>query len=137
MYLIKNNSKQIRNILKFVDILILNYEEIQELVGGEYSISECFKRAIKLGPNLVIITDGSNGAYCFDGENEYFQKALTEKVVDTTGAGDSFAGTFFYFYSKGYGIKRAMKYASRNAASVIEYKGAQAGLKYYSDLVKE
>ena len=34
---------------------------------------------------------------------EYYQEAIKPKrVVDATGAGDSFGGTFFYFYSNGY-----------------------------------
>ena len=137
LYLIKNKSKQIREILKYIDILILNYEEMQEIVNGDYSISDCFKLAIKLGPKILIITDGANGAYCYDGKKEYFQKAIPTKVVDTTGAGDSFAGTFFYFYSKGYGIRKSMEFAVKNSANVIKYKGAQLGLMYYQDLVKK
>ncbi len=136
LYLIKNKKKELRILLKYVDILILNYEEIEELVG-EGSISDCLIRGYKLGPKLVIITDGKNGAFAFDGNKEYHQKAFHSKVVDTTGAGDSFAGTFFYFYSKGFGIKKSLKYAAMNSASVVGFKGTTKGLKFYDELIKE
>lgn len=137
LYLIKNQSAKVRTMLKNISILVLNYQEAEGLVG-DGSISFCLKGIYKTMQNgVVIITDGSNGSYAFDGKKEYYQPIIKpKKVIDTTGAGDSFAGTFFYFYSKGYGIKKALLYASKNASSVVEYKGAQPGLKYFEDLVK-
>lgn len=135
LYLIKNESSKIKNMLKNVHILILNYQEAESLVG-DGTISYCLKEIYKImGKGVIIITDGANGSYAYDGEKEYYQPIIKpKKVVDTTGAGDSFGGTFFYFYSKGFGIKKALLFASKNASSVVEYKGAQQGLKYYEDL---
>jgi len=60
-----------------------------------------------------------------------------KKICDTTGAGDCFASTFFYFFSKGFGISKSLEYSAKNAASVISKKGAHDGLLYYDDLVKK
>jgi len=136
LYLIKTETKKIKQLLKNIDILILNYEEAEFLIGFD-KIGICLKKLKEIVNKIVIITDGSNGAYLYDGKKEYFQKASKpKKIIDTTGAGDSFAATFFYFYLKGYELKKAMEIASKNSANVISYKGAQEGLMYFEDIMK-
>lgn len=132
-YLIKV-EKSISRLIKNVDVLILNYEEAQDLSKKE-KISECLKTLHDVGPKVVIITDGSRGVYAYDGKNEYFEKAIKTQVLDSTGAGDSFAGTFFFFYSKSSSIRKALRFAAKNAASVVSKKGSTDGLKYYEDLL--
>ena len=86
---------------------------------------------------IVIITNGKEGAYAYDGKKQYFQEIIKPKrVEDSTGAGDAFGSTFFYFYSIEYPIEKAMYYAAKNASSVVEKKGAQDGLLHYDDLIK-
>ncbi len=132
-YLIRN-EKSIMSLIKYSDILILNYEEAQMLVSGK-DVSDCLKKLFEKVTKVVVVTDGKNGAYAYDGKRQYHQDAFdVKKVVDATGAGDSFAGTFFYFYTKGYGVRIAMKYAAKNAASVVSTKGAQDGLLYLEDV---
>lgn len=135
-YLIKN-EKRVKSLIKNCDVLILNYDEAQEFTG-EKSISSCLKNIREYVIGIVIITDGSRGSFAYDGEREYFVKSVkANKVIDTTGAGDCYGGTFFYFYSKGFGIKKSMKYAAKNASSVVSKKGAQDGLQFYDDLIKD
>ncbi len=135
-YLIRNEKSKLKILIKNIDVLVLNFEEAEEFTS-KTRIGECLKAIFDLGPKIVVITDGSEGAYAYDGVKEFYQKAiLTKKVVDTTGAGDSFASTFFYFYVKGFGISKSMLYAAKNSSSVISKKGAQDGLLYYEDLVK-
>ncbi|MFW6285920.1 MAG: phosphoglycerate kinase [Nanoarchaeota archaeon] len=130
-------EKNLRNLLVNMDIVILNLDEA-ELLTGKTNITDCLKDIKNIVKEIVVITDGSNGAYAYDGNQEYFIKAQkVTKIVDTTGAGDSFGSTFFYFYVKGYGIQKALKYAVKNSANVIKYKGPQYGLLYYDDLHKK
>lgn len=90
------------------------------------------------GPEIVVITDGSNGACFYDGVNFYYQKITREKNhVDTTGIGDVYNSTFsagLLFY-KG-DIAKAAKLASKNAAHKIAYLGAQNGLLTKKQLMK-
>ena len=47
------------------------------------------------GPRIVVITDGKNGASCFDQENYYFiAPAPVLRIIETTGAGDAFGSGF-------------------------------------------
>lgn len=134
-YLIKEEKKKLKGLISYSDILILNYSEAQALVGAG-TISSCLRNIKRMVTKVVVITDGANGAYAFDGKKEYFQKAFPPKrVVDTTGAGDAFVGTFFYFYVKGYGIQKSLTYAARNSSSLISHKGSQEGLLGYKDLL--
>ena len=113
----------------------MNLEEAQEYSGKE-SLTDCLQ-FIKKKCEVVVITDGAHGAYAYDGNEEYFVPSVKpKKIIDTTGAGDSFAGTFFYFYVKNFGIKKSLQMAAKNASSVVECKGAQAGLRYYDDIVR-
>lgn len=136
--LVQKESK-LKNLINQCDILILNYEEAQAFLKNDTpSVSACLQKLKKLVNELVIITDGSNGSYCYDGDREYFTKAIKpKKIIDTTGAGDSFGGTFFYFYSKGYGVEKSLEFAATNSSSVVSKKGAQPGLLDYKEILKK
>jgi sugar/nucleoside kinase (ribokinase family) len=81
-----------------------------------------------LGPKLVVITDGSNGAYAFDGQKYYFMKARSKKVINTLGVGDAFGSalTSALIYDKN--IKEALTWGIENSAAVVGEIGAQKGL---------
>ena len=101
-------------------------------------MEECIVKTQAMGPNLVVVTDGTHGTNAGFGKNRYFQSAKEAKnVVDTTGAGDCFAATFFYFYAKGYGTKSSLLYASINSANLITKVGTDNGLLGYNELVKK
>lgn len=120
-------EKNLDLLIKYCDILVLNYEEAQEYSKKE-KLSDCLKE-IKKNCEVVVITDGSHGAYAYDGKKEYFVPSVKpKKVIDTTGAGDSFAGTFFYFYVRSKDIKHSMEMAAKNSSSVVGTKGAHEGL---------
>lgn len=130
------SEKSLKTLLKNIDVVVLNLEEA-EMLCSKNRISDCLKEIHKLVREIVVITDGSNGAYAYDGKEEYFVPSVkVSKIVDTTGAGDCFSGTFFYFWSKGYGIKKAMHFAAKNSANTIKYKGPLYGLYYYDEIIK-
>lgn len=136
MYLIKEEKRNLDKLIGLCDIIIFNFDEAKELTGDR-DISSCLRSVYAKGVKLVVITDGSNGSYAYNGEEEYYQKSKEPKiVVDTTGAGDCFAGTFFYFYAKRYGIKAALQYASWNASALITKNGTQNGLLTFNELTK-
>lgn len=136
MYLIKEEGKSLQKLIKFIDILIFNFDEAKELTGDR-DMSSCLRSVYTMGPKLVVITDGVHGSYAYNGKEEVFQKAkVPKKVVDTTGAGDCFAATFFFFYAKKYGIKPALQYASWNASALITKNGTQNGLLTFKELAK-
>ncbi len=134
LYQIKENKERLKKILKQVDILVLNKEEAEELVGIGKDLLVALK---KLGPAIVCITDGKQGVNIFDGEKIYFEKAHKVKVIETTGAGDAFAVGFVVGMIKFNDIEKAAHIGMLNAESVIQHKGAKVGLLTWNELTKK
>lgn len=99
-------------------------------------VSELMIQFFKHGVKNVAITDGKNGSQASDGKRLYFCPVVTQKKVDTLGAGDAFASGFTSALILGESLKNALKYGTLNANSVISYFGAQAGLLPLSTMLK-
>jgi sugar/nucleoside kinase (ribokinase family) len=85
------------------------------------------QKFLQAGVKKVIITDGRRGAQVFT-ENEHLISLPQEvPVVDTLGAGDSFAVGFVAAALHGENLAQQMAWGSFNAASVIQKFGAQPG----------
>jgi sugar/nucleoside kinase (ribokinase family) len=91
---IEGKNASLRKLLKMIDILFINEEEIKMLTGERY-IFDAAKKVLQMGPNLVIIKRGEYGSLAIKKDFCFFAPIFpTEKVMDTTGAGDSFSGGF-------------------------------------------
>lgn len=134
-YIAKLGTKFLGKLLKHVNVLILNREEASYVVGA-YEIEHMLRLLRRLGPSVVVITDGKNGAYCFDGHCFYSAKPLKVKVVETTGAGDAFASAFVAGIIKGNDISHSIKMGISNSASVISGHGAKKKLLHWKDMQK-
>ena len=133
----KEKLKPIKDLIKKVDVLICNFDEAKYLLEKR-EINECLKDFNEIGVRTIIITDGAQGSYAFSEDINYYEKARPPKrVVDTTGAGDCFAATFFYFYSKKYNIQRCLYLASKNSSNFISKNGTQNGLLEFDEIVSK
>jgi sugar/nucleoside kinase (ribokinase family) len=133
-------------LLKEIDILVLNREEGAYLTGEKYyNWQTIFKTLDKLVPGLVIMTDGDNGAMASDGHNIWDVKAIKpETLVEKTGAGDAFLSGFVYglYKSKGFqvvetqpeAIETALRLGTINAYNVVRFVGASTGLFPFKNL---
>ena len=134
-YQIKDDKKCLESILKCLDLLIFNKEEAELLVGKD-GINKLLKKVYGLGPKIVCITDGKNGAYSYDGEYMYSIGVHNIKVVERTGAGDAFASSFLAGLIKGKDIEYCMQLGIANSESVIRYMGAKNKLLKWNEIVK-
>ncbi len=132
--------KGIAKILALTDILFLNKEEAIKILNVKYKISnikDILNELKKLGPKIVVITDGKNGSYCLDTNRNFYQHGIyPSKVVEKTGAGDAYSSGFLGALLQEKSIKQAMDWGARNAASVISKVGAQPGLLYKKNFEK-
>ncbi len=135
-YMAKLGFERLRNIISHLNILDLNKEEA-EYITGIKGIADNLKWLKNLVKEVVVITDGKNGAYAYDGSFFYRIRGRKTKVVETTGAGDAFASTFLYSYIKNKDISESLKLAMANAVSVVSNYGAQNGLLSSMDLKKK
>ena len=86
--------------------------------------------------DTAVITKGEKGAVCCVNNQVYSADAKVVNVVDTTGAGDQFAGGFLYGLSQGYSINNCLEIGIRLASSVISHMGARL-LVDPKDLIKD
>jgi len=91
---------ELKIVLKYVDILIVNDAEARQLTGL-FSLVKAAKAILQMGPKYLIIKKGEHGALLFHGTDVFFAPALPlEDVFDPTGAGDTFAGGFMGHLAK-------------------------------------
>jgi len=120
----------LKDVLKMVDLLIVNEEEARQL-SNEYSLVKAANKIREMGPKFLIIKKGEHGALLFHGNRVFFAPALPlEDVFDPTGAGDTFAGGFMGFLAKTKDLsfdnmKRAVIYGSAMASFCVEKFGPE------------
>ncbi len=119
-------------ILKNTDVLSLNKEEAEMLVKK----GNLFKGLRKLGPKIISITNGEKEGWIYDGNFLYSYLPHKVHVKEPTGAGDAFGSTFVAGLAKTNNIGKALKFAISNAESVVQSRGAHAGLLKWSELEK-
>ncbi len=84
----------LKSVISRVNVLMINDDEARQL-SGENSLINAAKEIHKLGPETVVIKKGEHGALMFENNKKFFTPAYPlDKVVDPTGAGDTFAGGF-------------------------------------------
>ena len=120
----------LKEVLKRIDVLIINDEEARQL-SGELSLLKAAAKIVGMGPRILIIKKGEHGALLFDGDKLFSAPALLlPKVVDPTGAGDTFAGGFMGYLAATddtsfANLKRAIIYGSAMASFVVEDFGTR------------
>jgi sugar/nucleoside kinase (ribokinase family) len=89
---IREQHPDLMQLLKRIDGLVMNDSEAKLLTSDENLVS-AGRKILDLGPKFVVIKKGEHGAMFFSEHETYVLPAFpTERVVDPTGAGDSFAG---------------------------------------------
>jgi ribokinase len=121
-----------KEFLKDVNYLMLNETEAQVYTGrnveNEQDAENAVRDLLSLGVPVVILTLGKRGALL--GADDQVTRVPTweVEVVDTTAAGDAFAGGFTVALSEGQSLKEAVKYANAVGALTVTRLGAQTSL---------
>jgi len=121
-----------QDILAKVDTLIVNEVEVQALTGLAVTDPLTARSAAASltdgGVHTVIITLGANGALLRTANDELFQPAFQVEVVDTTAAGDTFAGSYAACILAGSQPQDALNFASAASALAVTRLGAQTSI---------
>ncbi|MBU0461819.1 MAG: carbohydrate kinase family protein [Nanoarchaeota archaeon] len=137
-YLAEKGAKELKPMLEKLDVLIFNKEEAQAMLRTKTNdISILLKKTRQAGPSTVVITDGKEGAHCYDCNLYYFVPASKVKVIESTGAGDAFASGFVAGLVKGKDVEFSMKLGLANAQSVIRFVGAKNRLLSWTSALKD
>jgi sugar/nucleoside kinase (ribokinase family) len=146
--------KNIKELINKINVLFLNDDEASFLTNIKpycekpvfSSICSCAKLGLAQD-KIAVITKGKQGAAAFDGKFLYQIPAPKVKVVDATGAGDSFGSGFVAGLiqancgrsdlPQSWDIERALRLAMANAISNIRVFGANQGLLKKGDKIHD
>ena len=115
-------------VLKRVDLLIVNDEEIRQL-SGDWNVHRAARCVLEQGPRRVIVKRGEHGALLVEtGRSFYCPAYPLEEVFDPTGAGDCFAGGFLGYIARtgdtsSEGLRRAMVFGSAMGSFAVSSFG--------------
>ena len=104
-------------ITKYPKADLIVIDELEARLAAHDNVSPIEDVILALGFKKIIVTMGTQGAVGFDGAFER-SKALTNKVIDTMGAGDAFLSVVAPFAAAGLGMKDLLRIG--NAAGAIK-----------------
>jgi len=128
---IATKKKELLQVLKHIDCLVLNDGEARELTG-ECNLVKAARKIQEQGPGIVVIKKGEHGVLLFSGSKFFALPAYPlESVFDPTGAGDTFAGGMVGYLAKtgdlGFeNLKRAATYGTMVASFTVEDFGLES-----------
>ena len=133
-----NTLDNLLKIISKVDLICINDEEVIQLSGCK-DYKNGIKKILTMGPKYLIMKKGEYGSTLYSDNLEFFCPSFkVKKVIDPTGAGDSFAGAFagYLAESKNYtfeSISSALIYANAVASFCVEKFGIENMLNISKD----
>ncbi|HEV2104427.1 MAG TPA: PfkB family carbohydrate kinase [Candidatus Eisenbacteria bacterium] len=124
-YWIARKPDRVFDVLRRVDVALLNEEEARAL-AGETQLVRAAERLLEAGAHAVVIKKGEHGALYHSAEERFITPAYpVTALADPTGAGDSFAGGFLGMLARvgrhdGEALRQAMACGTAMASMAIE-----------------
>lgn len=118
-----------------VDILFCNSDEATDYGHGDLhqGIIELKKKT-----DLLVVTRGKEGAILFPKNQEHIDlEPFAVEAVDTTGAGDTFAGAFLYGLSQQYSLTKSGILANKTAAKCVSQFGPRLSKAQQTEILNE
>ncbi len=128
---IKFGTEELKGIYARTEIFFCNVEEAQMILNvTTREIKNLLGGIHNLGPKIVVITDGPNGAHVSYDNKVLFMPLYPDikPPYERTGAGDAYASTFVACIAQGKTVEEAITWAPINSMSVVQQIGAQKGL---------
>ncbi len=123
--------EKLADLYRVTELVACNKEEAERILAlGPTDVKELLAKMHALGPRMVLITDGPNGAYASDGTAVYQVPMYpdTKPPVDRTGAGDATTSTIVVALALGKPLDEALLWGPVNSMAVVQEIGAQKGL---------
>lgn len=126
---ISRGRADFRRTIELADLVLLSRAEWQELVGSRSP--DAWLRWVPAGPAVVGAKLGEEGALVLDRDSgiKVRRPPFTVRVVDPTGAGDTFCGAFVVEWIRSRRLDKAVAVALAAASVVIEEYGALGALR--------
>lgn len=133
------NPSPFDDAMRAIDLNKITYLLVNEVESTAYTgvtgTDELIKCIRSSYPDLkVVMTLGGRGCMYFDAEKIVRHPSFKVKAVDTTAAGDTFAGYLIAGICKNKPIETAIKYACAAAAIAVSKNGAASSIPLYSEV---
>lgn len=128
-----DNKDNVLEIISHSNMISGNMYEMEEI--KKYMKTSDLKNILKLGPEIILITYGKDGAKIITEKEKHNIKPIRCKAVDPSGAGDSFKAGFLSAIERGYNIREAAKIGSSTASFVVEQEGTQTNLPNWDSVL--
>lgn len=136
-YIVNTFSKDVTWMVNKADVVFGNRDEFEELstINGYRSMDDMIAELVSAyskshRPKIIVITDGSSPIVVYEGNKNGLDSWSVEvprvdndKIIDTTGAGDSFVAGFLYALMKGESVKSSVQFGCKIAGHVIQTIG--------------
>ena len=122
-------NEKIKDVLKKIDILLLNVEEASILTGISYEKEdEVIKKATKFCKEVLLVTQGVDGVVASSKGIFYRSKPILLDANDRTGAGDSFGSGFLSEFMRSGNVENSIQLGIANSTACLQKPGAKHGL---------
>jgi sugar/nucleoside kinase (ribokinase family) len=118
-----------------VDLLFCNLEEARSLTGKHDAV-DCAAEIHRHAEN-VALTMGADGSIIMHNGEVIPVEGVSAKAIDTTGAGDMYAGALLYGITNGLSWKQAGHLASHAAARIVEQLGARLKRRFTNQEIQD
>lgn len=119
----------IKDVLSETYVVYVNRSEAESITESKgVDVKELLVALHSKGPQICVITEGSEGSYLYDGNKFIKAGVLPIDSFERTGAGDAFGAGCISALVKGKTFEEALLWGTMNSASVIGYIGSQRGL---------
>lgn len=138
-YMIPERESQIRGLLPQVDAFLPSNMEVRSLFGDDVDLWAAAERLHQWGAPVVVVKNGADGVLLLDGPGRRrlqvgaYHGYHDSRVVDVTGAGDSFCGGFMVGMAQSGDPLLAARMGIVSASFVVEGYGALYALDHCQD----
>jgi sugar/nucleoside kinase (ribokinase family) len=126
--------KALKPCLPHLDYFMPSEREVKMLLGYTNPMKAA-RAFLRMGSQCAVVKIGERGSYFLDRKGQSGRvPAFKAKVVDTTGAGDSFCAGFIKGLSLKWGLKECLRLGNAAGACAVTQLGATAGIRSFGQV---
>jgi sugar/nucleoside kinase (ribokinase family) len=121
---VRDNTRELMSLCDYV----IGSQEFPPLMTGMSEPRLALQALHEVGPSVVGMTLGENGAIAYDGRDFFESEGLSVSAADSTGAGDVFHAGFCYGVLQGWSLQKNLDFSNAFAAMSCRSVGGRTGI---------